>query len=182
MSYYDDCFDHITDPVQRNSVRQQWLQMVDGGLSVADVRMLLDKYPDFRFAISRWISYQPASLGFSYDTMDRLKEFLATLPEFKYVFDKYVSNLVSEPGKQPEYEKKSKLNKLATIFPEFKQVAEKYIEASLKYQKEQRERLEKEQRERLERESPEERWERQRKEYEYLYPDSNWYSEQTRYL
>jgi hypothetical protein len=27
--------------VQRNSVRQQWLQMVDGGLSVADVRILL---------------------------------------------------------------------------------------------------------------------------------------------
>jgi hypothetical protein len=41
MSYYDKCFDHITDPVQRNSVRQQWLQMVDGGLSVADVRILL---------------------------------------------------------------------------------------------------------------------------------------------
>ncbi|GCA75967.1 hypothetical protein MiTe_02805 [Microcystis aeruginosa NIES-2520] len=40
--YYDDCFDHITDPVQRNSVRQQWLQMVDGGLSIADVRMLLE--------------------------------------------------------------------------------------------------------------------------------------------
>jgi hypothetical protein len=40
MSYYDKCFDHITDPVQRNSVRRQWLQMVDGGLSVADVRML----------------------------------------------------------------------------------------------------------------------------------------------
>ena len=38
---YDKCFDHITDPVQRNSVRQQWLQMVDGGLSVADVRILL---------------------------------------------------------------------------------------------------------------------------------------------
>ena len=38
---YDNCFDHITDPVQRNSVRQQWLQMVDGGLSVADVRILL---------------------------------------------------------------------------------------------------------------------------------------------
>ncbi|CCI24524.1 hypothetical protein [Microcystis aeruginosa] len=37
---YDNCFDHITDPVQRNSVRQQWLQMVCGGLSVADVRML----------------------------------------------------------------------------------------------------------------------------------------------
>ena len=41
MSYYDNCFDHITDPVQRNSVRQQWLQMIDGGLSVADVRILL---------------------------------------------------------------------------------------------------------------------------------------------
>lgn len=41
MSYYNDCFDHITDPVQRNSVRQQWLQMLNGGLSVADVRMLL---------------------------------------------------------------------------------------------------------------------------------------------
>jgi hypothetical protein len=41
---YDNCFDHITDPVQRNSVRQQWLQI--------DVRMLLDKYPDFRLAIS----------------------------------------------------------------------------------------------------------------------------------
>jgi hypothetical protein len=38
---YDKCFDHITDPVQRNSVRQQWLQMVDGGLSMAYVRMLL---------------------------------------------------------------------------------------------------------------------------------------------
>jgi hypothetical protein len=52
MSYYDNCFDHITDPVQRNSVRQQWLQMIDGGLSVADVRILLDKYPDFRLAKS----------------------------------------------------------------------------------------------------------------------------------
>ncbi|CCI04890.1 hypothetical protein MICAC_610005 [Microcystis aeruginosa PCC 9443] len=41
MSYYNDCFEHITDPVQRNSVRQQWLQMLNGGLSVADVRMLL---------------------------------------------------------------------------------------------------------------------------------------------
>ena len=41
MSYYDDCFEHITDPVQRNSVRQQWLQMVCGGLFVADVRILL---------------------------------------------------------------------------------------------------------------------------------------------
>lgn len=41
MSYYDSDFDHITDPVQRNSVRQQWLQMLNGGLSVADVRMLL---------------------------------------------------------------------------------------------------------------------------------------------
>jgi len=61
--YYDDCFDHITDPVQRNSVRQQWLQMVDGGLSIADVRMLLDKYPDFRFVIGRWISTKPESLG-----------------------------------------------------------------------------------------------------------------------
>ncbi|WP_419548243.1 hypothetical protein [Microcystis sp.] len=38
---YDNCFDHITDPVQRNSVRQQWLQMVCGGLFVADVRILL---------------------------------------------------------------------------------------------------------------------------------------------
>ena len=38
---YDKCFDHITDPVQRNSVRQQWLQMVCGGLFVADVRILL---------------------------------------------------------------------------------------------------------------------------------------------
>ena len=52
MSYYDNCFDHITDPVQRNSVRQQRLQMIDGGLSVADVRILLDKYPDFRLAKS----------------------------------------------------------------------------------------------------------------------------------
>ncbi|EPF24146.1 hypothetical protein [Microcystis aeruginosa] len=114
MSYYDDCFDHITDPVQRNSVRQQWLQMLDGGLSVADVRMLLDKYPDFRFAISKWISTVfPKSLGFSYDTMDRLKEFVATLPEFKDVFDKYVSNL-EEGGTEKEIEK------LATIFPQFK--------------------------------------------------------------
>ena len=114
MSYYDDCFDHITDPVQRNSVRQQWLQMLDGGLSVADVRMLLDKYPDFRFAISKWISTVfPKSLGFSYDTMDRLKEFVATLPEFKDVFDKYVSNL-AEGGTEKEIEK------LATIFPQFK--------------------------------------------------------------
>ena len=114
MSYYDDCFDHITDPVQRNSVRQQWLQMLDGGLSVADVMMLLDKYPDFRFAISKWISTVfPKSLGFSYDTMDRLKEFVATLPEFKDVFDKYVSNL-EEGGTEKEIEK------LATIFPQFK--------------------------------------------------------------
>ena len=111
---YDNCFDHITDPVQRNSVRQQWLQMLDGGLSVADVRMLLDKYPDFRFAISKWISTVfPKSLGFSYDTMDRLKEFVATLPEFKDVFDKYVSNL-EEGGTEKEIEK------LATIFPQFK--------------------------------------------------------------
>ena len=95
MSYFDNCFDHITDPVQQNSVRQQWLQMVDGGLSAADVRIILEKYPDFRVAISQWISATPESLGFSYDTMDRLKEFVATLPEFKDVFDKYVSELVS---------------------------------------------------------------------------------------
>jgi hypothetical protein len=119
--FYDNCFDHITDPVQRNSVRQQWLQMLGGGLSIADVRMLLDKYPDFRFAISRWISsVQPASLGFSHDTMDRLKEFLATLPEFKDVFDKYVSNL-EEGGTEKEIEK------LATIFPQFKKLAEQDI-------------------------------------------------------
>jgi hypothetical protein len=123
MSYYDDCFDHITDPVQRNSVRQQWLQMLDGGLSVADVRMLLDKYPDFRFAISKWISTVfPKSLGFSYDTMDRLKEFVATLPEFKDVFDKYVSQLVSS-----DQYRQGELKKLATIFPQFKQVAEQRI-------------------------------------------------------
>ncbi|WP_233271220.1 hypothetical protein [Microcystis aeruginosa] len=71
---YDNCFDHITDPVQRNSVRQQWLQMLGGGLSMADVRMLLDKSPDFRVAISRWISAKPVSLGFSYDIMDRLNQ------------------------------------------------------------------------------------------------------------
>ena len=177
---YDNCFDHITDPVQRNSVRQQWLQMLDGGLSVADVRMLLDKYPDFRLAISHLIRRQPSSFGFSYDTMDRLKEFVATLPEFKDVFDKYVSNLVSAPGneKQSELnEKKSKLNKLATIFPEFKQVAEKYIEAIRKYEKEQREAAERERLEREPRESAEERRERERKEYEYLFPDSDRYSE-----
>ena len=136
MSYYDDCFDHITDPVQRNSVRQQWLQMVCGGLSVADVRMLLDKYPDFRFAISKWISTVfPKSLGFSYDTMDRLKEFVATLPEFKDVFDKYVSNL-EEGGTEKEIEK------LATIFPQFKKLAEQYIkslEETKKWLEEQRE-------------------------------------------
>ena len=136
MSYYDDCFDHITDPVQRNSVRQQWLQIVDGGLSVADVRMLLDKYPDFRFAISKWISTVfPKSLGFSYDTMDRLKEFVATLPEFKDVFDKYVSNL-EEGGTEKEIEK------LATIFPQFKKLAEQYIkslEETKKWLEEQRE-------------------------------------------
>ena len=120
---YDKCFDHITDPVQRNSVRQQWLQMLDGGLSVADVRMLLDKYPDFRFAISRWIPCQPASLGFSYDTMDRLKDFVATLPEFKDVFYEYVSNLVSRDGRESE------LKKLATIFPQFKKLAEQYIKS-----------------------------------------------------
>jgi len=118
---YDKCFDHITDPVQRNSVRQQWLQMVDGGLSAADVRILLEKYPDFRVAISQWISATPESLGFSYDTMDRLKEFVATLPEFKDVFDKYVSKLEKE---DPEKE----IEKLATIFPQFKQVAEQRIE------------------------------------------------------
>ena len=121
MSYYDDCFEHITDPVQRNSVCQQWLQIVDGGLSVADVRILLDKYPDFRFAISRWISEKPISLGFSYGTMHRLKDFVATLPEFKDVFDKYVSKLVSSGNL--EYE----LKKLATIFPQFKQVTEQSI-------------------------------------------------------
>jgi DNA-binding transcriptional MerR regulator len=136
MSYYDDCFEHITDPVQRNSVRQQWLQMLDGGLSVADVRMLLDKYPDFRFAISKWISTVfPKSLGFSYDTMDRLKEFVATLPEFKDVFDKYVSNL-EEGGTEKEIEK------LATIFPQFKKLAEQYIkslEETKKWLEEQRE-------------------------------------------
>ncbi len=136
MSYYDDCFDHITDPVQRNSVRQQWLQMLDGGLSVADVMMLLDKYPDFRFAISKWISTVfPKSLGFSYDTMDRLKEFVATLPEFKDVFDKYVSNL-EEGGTEKEIEK------LATIFPQFKKLAEQYIkslEETKKWLEEQRE-------------------------------------------
>ena len=120
--YYDDCFDHITDPVQRNSVRQQWLQMVDGGLSIADVRMLLDKYPDFRFAISRWISEKPISLGFSYGTMHRLKDFVATLPEFKDVFDKYVSQLVSS-----DQYRQGELKKLATIFPQFKQVAEQRI-------------------------------------------------------
>ena len=133
---YDNCFDHITDPVQRNSVRQQWLQMLDGGLSVADVRMLLDKYPDFRFAISKWISTVfPKSLGFSYDTMDRLKEFVATLPEFKDVFDKYVSNL-EEGGTEKEIEK------LATIFPQFKKLAEQYIkslEETKKWLEEQRE-------------------------------------------
>ena len=136
MSYYDDCFDHITDPVQRNSVRQQWLQMLGGGLSIADVRMLLDKYPDFRFAISKWISTVfPKSLGFSYDTMDRLKEFVATLPEFKDVFDKYVSNL-EEGGTEKEIEK------LATIFPQFKKLAEQYIkslEETKKWLEEQRE-------------------------------------------
>ena len=136
MSYYDDCFEHITDPVQRNSVCQQWLQMLDGGLSVADVRMLLDKYPDFRFAISKWISTVfPKSLGFSYDTMDRLKEFVATLPEFKDVFDKYVSNL-EEGGTEKEIEK------LATIFPQFKKLAEQYIkslEETKKWLEEQRE-------------------------------------------
>jgi DNA-binding transcriptional MerR regulator len=136
MSYYDDCFDHFTDTVQRNSVRQQWLQMLDGGLSVADVRMLLDKYPDFRFAISKWISTVfPKSLGFSYDTMDRLKEFVATLPEFKDVFDKYVSNL-EEGGTEKEIEK------LATIFPQFKKLAEQYIkslEETKKWLEEQRE-------------------------------------------
>ena len=110
--------------VQRNSVRQQWLQMVCGGLFVADVRMLLDKYPDFRFAISKWISTVfPKSLGFSYDTMDRLKEFVATLPEFKDVFDEYVSNLVSRDGRESE------LKKLATIFPQFKKLAEQYIKS-----------------------------------------------------
>ena len=133
---YDNCFEHITDPVQRNSVRQQWLQIVDGGLSVADVRMLLDKYPDFRFAISKWISTVfPKSLGFSYDTMDRLKEFVATLPEFKDVFDKYVSNL-EEGGTEKEIEK------LATIFPQFKKLAEQYIkslEETKKWLEEQRE-------------------------------------------
>ena len=120
---YDKCFDHITDPVQRNPVRQQWLQMLEGGLSIADVRMLLDKYPDFRFAISRWISAQPASLGFGYNTMDRLKEFVATLPEFKHIFDNYVSNLLSS-----EDDRVRELEKLATIFPQFKQVAEQRIE------------------------------------------------------
>jgi DNA-binding transcriptional MerR regulator len=121
--YYDDCFDHITDPVQRNSVRQQWLQMVDGGLSIADVRMLLDKYPDFRFVIGRWISTKPESLGFGDNTIDRLKEFVATLPEFKDVFDKYVSQLVSS-----DQYRQGELKKLATIFPQFKQVAEQRIE------------------------------------------------------
>ena len=135
MSYFDNCFDHITDPVQRNSVRQQWLQMVDGGLSAADVRILLEKYPDFRVAISQWISATPESLGFSYDTMDRLKEFVATLPEFKDVFDKYVSNL-EEGGTEKEIEK------LATIFPQFKKLAEQYIkslEETKKWLEEQRE-------------------------------------------
>jgi hypothetical protein len=120
--YYDDCFDHITDPVQRNSVRQQWLQMVDGGLSIADVRMLLDKYPDFRFVIGRWISTKPESLGFGDNTIDRLKEFVATLPEFKDVFDKYVSQLVSS-----DQYRQGELKKLATIFPQFKQVTEQSI-------------------------------------------------------
>ena len=129
--YYDDCFDHITDPVQRNSVRQQWLQMVDGGLSAADVRILLEKYPDFRVAISQWISATPESLGFSYDTMDRLKEFVATLPEFKDVFDKYVSELVSwewDPLSSKRDDLRQEIKKLATIFPQFKQVAEQRIE------------------------------------------------------
>ncbi len=131
MSYFDNCFDHITDPVQRNSVRQQWLQMVDGGLSAADVRILLEKYPDFRVAISQWISATPESLGFSYDTMDRLKEFVATLPEFKDVFDKYVSELVSwewDPLSSKRDDLRQEIKKLATIFPQFKQVAEQRIE------------------------------------------------------
>jgi len=131
MSYFDNCFDHITDPVQRNSVRQQWLQMVGGGLSAADVRILLEKYPDFRVAISQWISATPESLGFSYDTMDRLKEFVATLPEFKDVFDKYVSELVSwewDPLSSKRDDLRQEIKKLATIFPQFKQVAEQRIE------------------------------------------------------
>ncbi|WP_287731785.1 hypothetical protein [Microcystis sp. M090S1] len=53
--------------------------------------------------------------------MDRLKDFVATLPEFKDVFDKYVSKLVSSGNL--EYE----LKKLATIFPQFKQVTEQSI-------------------------------------------------------
>jgi hypothetical protein len=131
--YYHNCFDHITDPVQRNSVRQQWYQLLYGGLSVADVRMLLDKYLDFRFAISRWIPCQPANLGFSYDTMDILKEFVATLPEFKDVFDKYVSELVSLGDLE------HKLEKLAAIFPQVKQVTEQSIKR-IKEDKEKRRR------------------------------------------
>jgi len=132
MSYYDDCFEHITDPVQRNSVRQQWLQMVDGGLSVADVRRLLDKYPDFRLAISRWISAKPASIGFHYETMDRLRDFVVILPEFKDVFDKYISELISANdttgySESQLRELEPQLSRLATIFPQFKQVAEQRL-------------------------------------------------------
>jgi len=53
------------------------------------------------------------------------------LPEFKDVFDKYVSELVSwewDPLSSKRDDLRQEIKKLATIFPQFKQVAEQRIE------------------------------------------------------
>ncbi|WP_430012886.1 hypothetical protein ACQY1Y_12855 [Microcystis ichthyoblabe FBCC-A1114] len=131
MSYYDDCFDHITDPVQRNSVRQQWLQMLDGGLSVADVRMLLDKYPDFRFAVEEFVERH----GLLLIHQNGLTEVINALPEFKKIVYTELANVSMS---------RDELTEIAHTFPDLNFIVKPKLEKLDK--QEQREKQEAERR------------------------------------
>jgi thymidylate kinase len=89
---YNRFFEYITDPVQRNSLRQQWSQMLNAGLSNADLRILLDKYPDFRFAVQELIRNRIADDQYL-DYPEKIKEFATIFPEFKQLVDQQIKAL-----------------------------------------------------------------------------------------
>lgn len=112
---YDKCFDHITDPVQRNSVRQQWLQMVKGGLSISDLRVLLDQYSDFRLAVEEFV--KKAAMLLIYQ--NGLTEVVNTLPEFK-------KNFYTAAAR--ESTSRDELTEIAHTFPDLNFIVKQQLE------------------------------------------------------
>jgi len=130
---YDNCFNHITDPVQRNSGRQQWLQMVEGGLSISDLRVLLDQYSDFRLAVEEFVKQGGLLLLYQHG----LTEVVNTLPEFKKIFYEKAAL---------ESTSRDELTEIAHTFPDLNFI----VKEQLKYldRKEQIEQIKKQEAER----------------------------------